>query len=521
MKNISSLIIVLLSLSLLAQTNSQVQINEFKQAKQLIKEQKYEQALKHLKTLETYNPENANYIYLIGKCYLNIPNFQTKAIPYLTRANKKISENYNSNIYNFEFAPIETTFLLAQAYYYDYKFNKSLELITNITESSTNEKDKKNLADFKKKCTNAIEISENPIKAISSELNKNVNSIFSETNPLINTENTLLIFTSDQENVGVNQVYCSKKVDGSWSKAEKLNNLVNGFGSITAVSISSDGNQLILVKNDNGNKDLYISHFNGDWSSIEKLSENINTKYSETSASFSPNGDQIFFVSDKPNGIGGKDIYVSKILPNGKWGKSVNLGPKINTPENEDGVLLHSDGYTLFFSSQGRNSLGGYDLFYSDFVSDTAWSEPFNMGYPLNTVYDETNFSISTDGKRVFFAKNSCDSISNTNIFSMILLSAPNRNAVVVKGYLRNKKGEIVFGEAVKLSERNSNKFLGLYSPNLQGQYTFILREGLKYFISLNDETIINVPKMFEVPTSSSFYEIGKPVIIDPITVVQ
>jgi len=143
------------------------------------------------------------------------------------------------------------------------------------------------------------------------------------------------------------------------------------------------------------------------------------------------------------------------------------------------------------------------------------------MGYPLNTVNDNINYFISKDLKRVYTSYKKKNSKTGTNIYKINLVSSLKRTSVVIKGFIRDTQGNIIKDEILNLRERKSNKFIGSYTPNAEGEYTFILNEGLKYFISLDDDTKIISPKMITVPVSASFYEIGKPVFVKTITVIQ
>jgi Tol biopolymer transport system component len=136
-----------------------------------------------------------------------------------------------------------------------------------------------------------------------------------------------------------------------------------------------------------------------------KLPQNINTSGWEPSASFSSDEKMLFFTSDREGGKGGTDIYSIKKLPNGEWALPQNLGEAINTPYDEDSPYLHPDGKTLYFSSNGHNTMGGFDIFTSKWDEETQkWSVPENVGYPINTPHDDLHFSWSADGRRVYFS---------------------------------------------------------------------------------------------------------------------
>lgn len=519
MKNILVLFGFIMSLSIVAQNTTVSSKDEFKTVKQLIKSDKYLEAVSHIENL-LIKHDNPNYNYLMGKCLLNIDERKQDALSYLIKANKKISKEYNK-AYNYTAAPTEAVFLLAKAYYNNYKFHKALALTSKFKKLEGAANENEDVISFEKKCINALKIYNNPIKIEAQKISNNVNTPLNDFKPLLNEDEDMLVFTSNIEDANVNNIYISRKTNGVWSKLEGISSNINSMGSVTAVALSAAGNQLVIRKNDDGVDNLYISRFNGEWSVPEKLNKNINSKYNETAASFSDNGDKLYFVSDRKGGFGGKDIYFSNIMPNGEWSIAQNIGETINTEYNEDDVFIHYGGYSIFFSSDRPASLGSYDLYFSDLLNENKWSKPQNMGYPLNTVNNNRNFYISKDLKRVYTSYKKKNSKTETDIYKINLLSSLKRTSVVIKGFIRDTQGNIVKNEVLNLRERKTNKFIGSYTPNAEGEYTFILSEGLKYFISLDNDTKVISPKMISVPVSASFYEIGKPVFVKTITVIQ
>lgn len=186
------------------------------------------------------------------------------------------------------------------------------------------------------------------------------------------------------------------------------------------------------------NCDLYFSRFEfGAWSDLRPLPEGINTPNAwESQPSISPNGDVLYFASDRSGGFGGLDIYQSVRLPGGKWGPVQNLGPAINTRNNEKSPFIHMDSESLYFASDGHPGLGGYDLFKSTLIDGgTAWSEPLNIGYPINTAGDEVGLSVTLDGTLAYFASNKINRANGWDIFFFELHEAVKpQDVVFVRG---------------------------------------------------------------------------------------
>ncbi|HEU4717358.1 MAG TPA: hypothetical protein VFU15_05985, partial [Bacteroidia bacterium] len=204
-------------------------------------------------------------------------------------------------------------------------------------------------------------------------------------------------------------VFMSFRNGNNWGEPEPLDSTVNGNGHDACIGISNDGSTLLIYKDEEGNGDIYTSQLNGFyWSAPVPLKGDVNTDSWEGSATFSTDMHTMYFSSDRPGGYGGRDIYVATLQPDGTWGNVKNMGPKINTPYDEDAPFLHPNGTTLIFSSQGHNSMGGYDIFRTDLtpVDSTFWepSDPVNVGYPINTAGDDKYFVLATDGKHGYYS---------------------------------------------------------------------------------------------------------------------
>jgi Tol biopolymer transport system component len=185
--------------------------------------------------------------------------------------------------------------------------------------------------------------------------------------------------------------------------------------------ISYDGNQLYFSRANKGYIDIYycILGSKNKWSTPKKLSPIINTKDNEKSAFMTQDGNSLYFVSDRLGGFGGYDIYVSERKSNGEWGQPRNLGPEVNSPYDEDFPYVLPDGVTLYFSSLGHNSMGGYDVFTSTLSENGKWSKSDNIGYPINTPFDDVSFSITADGKKGYYASGKLGGFGELDIYEI------------------------------------------------------------------------------------------------------
>lgn len=234
--------------------------------------------------------------------------------------------------------------------------------------------------------------------------------------PVITGDENQMIFTRRFKGSQNEDIYIARRT-GSWHDAKKLEGAVNGPEGEGTATITADGNTLICSycgdSRDNiGNCDLYYSNFqNGAWSKLKNLGTTINTKYYEAQPTLSSDGRVLFFVSDRPDGQGGLDIYSSIKDEKGVWSIPRNLGETINTSENEGSPFLHSNGQTLFFASKGHVGFGGYDLYATD-IENGKWQTPRNLGYPINDQWNQLSMCVSPDGKTGYFSKEEFDASS-------------------------------------------------------------------------------------------------------------
>ncbi|NJO00444.1 MAG: OmpA family protein [Bacteroidia bacterium] len=249
-----------------------------------------------------------------------------------------------------------------------------------------------------------------------------------------------MVFTSRRENttggkvdfsdnIFFEDIYISTYDNGQWSSPQNLP--INRKYHDAGAAVSSDGRELYLYHDDKKTKgDLYVSTYNpadDSWTKPKKLNDNVNSKYQETSLSLSADGTTIYFASDRPGGLGGLDIYMSKKDANGEWGPAANLGKPINTEYDDDAPFLTFDSKTFYFSSRGHNSMGGYDVFKSESVGTDQWGEPVNMGYPINGPDDDAHLVLTYDNKKGYYVSDAPDGYGYEDIYT---LSAPKETLV-------------------------------------------------------------------------------------------
>ena len=321
-----------------------------------------------------------------------------------------------------------------------------------------------------------------PHTAIIKNLGPQINSKYHEYVPLITGDGATMFFTSrrpkgigDLKDVAGNyfeDIYVSKKTGMNWTQPVNLGKPVNSNDHDACVSISNDGKRMLLyrpAKNFTGG-DIYESNFeNNTWSQPKVLDENINSKDgNESSACISRDGNFLIFSSNKSGGIGGKDLYMCRKLPNEKWSKPLNLGSTINTPYDEDAPFLTANDRNLYFSSKGHNTIGEYDIFKSQFdIENNTWSVPENLGYPLNNVSDDIFFVINSDESVGFYSSEKEEGFGGEDIYQVDLLYSENeihcRHAVLFED--GSEKTKTVRGK-VTVTDNITRQTTGIYFSN-------------------------------------------------------
>ncbi|HYW94383.1 MAG TPA: OmpA family protein [Bacteroidales bacterium] len=377
----------------------------FQDAEYFLMTEDYQEALSAYLRLNWADRQNANIAYRIGMCYLNIPGEKIKALPYLKLATQHISDRYTESTFNERQAPPQTLFLLGTAYQIDNQLEKAKQAFRKY-KTYLKVKDVYEI-DFVNRQIKACDIAARlmnepvPVKAqIADDIIPQNRSNFGAV--LSIDGNTIMYMTEEKF---YKAIWMVKKQHNTWTNPVNITPQVESDGDARPTSLSPDGTTLYLVRSSDFDADIYVSHFSqGTWSKMKKLGKPVNTKYYETHASISPDGNTLYFTSNRKDGLGGMDIYSSKRDKKGKWSDPVNLGPDINTPYNEATPFICQDGVTLFFSSQGHESMGGFDTYKSTKQPNGQWSEPVNIGYPLNTTDDNMFFYPVDNGKKALYA---------------------------------------------------------------------------------------------------------------------
>ena len=485
----------------------------------------YSNALDEYLQAYKYNNENAALNYRIGVCMLNTQN-KSAALKYLEKA-----ETINKNV-----SPL-LPYYLAKAQMLNLQFNSALGNFEKFQASKTIEAKTaaQEINRLKENCKNGKELTGNPIDVIIKPISE-INSEYPDYCPVITADGITMYFTSRREDAssgvidkadGFNyeDIYASKN-NGNWQSPKNIGSPINTKDHDATVALSPDGNNLITYRNG----DLYIcERKKGKWSAPTRIEGGINTDAIENSACFSYDGNTIFFIRGKqsdPKKSNG-DIYMSRKTKNG-WSQATKLPPNINTKYDEDGVFMLPDGKTLFFSSKGHNSMGGYDIFKTEWQSDGSWSNPVNLGYPVNTPDDEIYFVLSADGKTGYYSAAKPDGKGYTDIYEITFLPPQKKeeqpsnqtdtvktepekpvvvsNMTLLTGKITACASQQPLNATIEIYDNSTNSMIYTTEANTDdGGYIVSLPAGKNYNIAVKMENYMYHSENIQTPNNSGF----------------
>ncbi len=531
-----------ISFTLLGQPKYQIE-DQYKDANAYFYFEDFEEALAlYLKIYEHY-PNNSNIDYRIGLCYLNIPGQKHKAIGYLERAVQRVSRRYNENSSRELNAPLDAFFYLGNAYFINNQLDKAQKAYSDFQSQIRNER-RYNMDFFQHQLEaikNSRVMQRYPVNFLRSNLGPNFNNHLSNFNPVISGDGKTIAYTTKER--FYQAIYVVRKEGNSWGKPRNITLDLVVNGNCTTLSLSYSGDEIFLFKDDDHVGNIYVSNFRqGKWTPMVKLNSNINTDFYETHASISADGKALFFASNRAGGYGDLDIYVSYRSSGGDWGPAQNLGSNINSSFNENTPFITNDGNTLFFSSYWHNTIGGYDIFFSQKQSDGTWSKPINLGYPINTTDDNMFYQPIGDGSKGLMALFAEDSMGEMDIYEIEIFLPIYQKSIISISDLYEKKGELqkttliidtlkqpgtalldpIYEEHQKYLSSNKNYTLFYKGRpfSIKDQTTFLEKIDIKLKPSLPSEKVI-VTKPADIPISVATTEEIKEKIEEEISIPE
>lgn len=517
----------------------------------------FKEALKLLEAANRFNPNNADLNWMIAFSKFHINSASDESLKYFDKAYK-----LDPNVFP------ELTYFAGWAYHLQAKWDEAIKYYNlYLAYLETQSKTPANkLEDVNKKigeCGNGKALMAKPQRVFVDNLGSGVNSSFPDYSAFITADESELFFTSRRDNSTgkkmdpgsggyFEDLYLSHKDHGVWGLAQNLGQPINSEGHDATAGLSNDGTTLYIYQDNKSDAgDLYESTLKGTtWQKPEHMNKYINTKFHESTISESFDDKLIYFVSDKENGLGDRDIYVCKKDGKGNWTGTTNMGPLINTKYAEEGVFMHPDGVTMYFSSQGHGTMGGYDIFKSTLV-DGKWSEPVNLGWPINGPDDDVFFVVSGNGRRGYYSSAREGGYGDKDIYAITFLgeekpfllsnednliasvTAPVKtiqpappveiktpSLTILKGTITDAVTQEPLEATIELIDNTKNELIATFKSNsATGKYLVTLPDGRNYGIAVTRDPYLFHSENFDIPPTNGYQEVIKDVQLKKVVV--
>lgn len=500
-------------------------------------------AIPHYEAAQEINPNNDSLNYKLGLCYMH-SIYKRKALPCFEKA--------------YELNPLiarDIHYWLGRGYHLDENWDKAIyeyELFSRNLAGQEGMTKLIEVSKLKDECRNGKEFSSNPVRVWVDNMGPEVNSEYAEYAPFITADESAMIFTSRRPNTTggkidpedhrpFEDVYFAAKDSGRWQPAFNLGKPINTEDHDATAGMSADGQTLYLYQGKRKGGDILVTNMEGgQYQKPVPLDKNINTDYRESSACQSFDGKQLYFVSEKPGGLGGLDIYVAQYNEKkGKYEEAVNLGPTINSKYDEDAVFMHPDGVTMYFSSKGHSTIGGYDIFLTRLV-DGKWTRPKNVGWPINSADDDVFFVVSGSGRHGYYASEKPDGYGEKDLYRVTFLGPPKKpllnnednllasanlsatvsekvaepkvavrsNLALLKGVVLDEETGEPIRARVELVDNETNEVVStFYSDDKTGKYLIALPAGRDYGVAITVDNYLFHSENFVIPDSAGYKE--------------
>lgn len=477
----------------------------------------YLDAMKAYKKLLEQEPGNVDYHYKTGLCYLK------------TNIDKSLSVTYFEWVTKQPKFDNEVWYSLGQAYHYAYRFEDAIQAFNRYKLNAGNSnraKADKQIAE----CKTAEELISHPVNVSINSVSTNINSAYPDYYPLVSADESVLIFTTRRPDINAmhvemdgyysSDIFISQAVNGEWGKAKSIGELVNTRRDEEAVGINPSAGTLIIYIDNIKHEGtiLYSEKKRNTYSKPVNFPDNINNGF-QSSGDISADGNTLFFASERAGGYGGTDIYLVKKLPDGKWGVPQNAGSNINTPYNEDFPWFDSDSNALYFSSEGHNTMGDYDLFESVWLNTSAnnWSEARNLGFPINTPDDDRSISFTKDHHAAYISGVRPGGKGDIDIYRVVFNDVP--RLTIITGYVTASNNTKPVNAVITTINKKTKESLYFKPVQKTGHYVMALVPGT-YTLQIDCTGYATYEDNMTLYDLSSFRpEIAKNFILSPYVI--
>jgi hypothetical protein len=494
----------------------------------------YYTALPYYQELDSLYPNTDKYMYPLAICYLNSNYDEYRAIPYLEKC--AVSKNK---------LPQTLQYYLGKSYHLSHNFKAAVIHYEKYLSYLYHKPklNKSNIIDIERNiemCKTAILMQDTSTTNYTIvNLGGSVNSQYPDYAPVVTADEKEIIFTSSRPTTTggktdpfdghyYEDIYITYKTDTGWTVAQPISDSINSNNHDASVSLSNDGQKLIIYKyieTSNpltlGNGGLYYTQLNGKQWSLPLHLSGVNSAYYEPSGQLIKNDNYFIFSSNRPGGYGGLDLYISKKLRNGNWGIPINLGPQVNSPYDEDAPYLHPDEKTLYFSSNGHQTIGGYDIFYTTIQDSTFinWAQPTNIGLPINSAHDDLHFTISPNGKKIYFSTVRPNGYGDKDIYFAEIDNQEEKHVLVYIGQIKDSITNVPIEATLKVYNKRNYELIGIYKSNSEsGKYIMVFPEGGDYLIETEASNYKICNNSISTLDLNKYEEINKDISLCPTT---
>ncbi|WP_043023825.1 OmpA family protein [Fluviicola taffensis] len=399
------------------------------------------------------NPASSNYNYRRGFIYFEMSTDFVKAMPYLEKAVLKTDKKYDPFNTKELAAPVDAFFELGKCYHAAGNINKAEEFYNKFLESSIAKSNNVFFAKlYLEQCKVARTEFASPKNVYLKNIGSAVNTENPEFSPVISLDGSALYYTSRRKwangasdkgldsryNLYPEDIYVSyRDFDSTWMQPVKLE-FCDPLQNEATLAVSPDERRVYVYQDTKGNGDIFYSDFSTNkFQKVTHLDDKkINTNDWETHVTVSPDGQMLYFVSNRKGGMGGRDIYYCLKQKDSTWGNPVNAGPNINGPMDDESPFVSIDNGTLYFSSNGNKSMGGFDIFMSKLDSKGQWGPAMNLGSPINSTCDDLFYTTTTDGLTGYLTSIRVDGKGEKDIYEIKNNYLGVKNIAVFKGQI-------------------------------------------------------------------------------------
>ena len=518
----------------------------------------YKRAIPHYLIAQEINPDNAPLNLKLGICYLHSPE-KLKARQYLKKAYELDPE----------IDPINLHYLLGRSNHLHGDWEKAQEHYRTQKQKLTGREEytpeaAATLDRYIEQCENGKDLSGDPVRVWIDNLGPAINSKYPEYSPLISTDESLLILTARRpsgtgdhrdefDNLPFEDIWYSENEAGNWSELKNMGENINTKGHDATSGLSPDGKTLFVFEGTTrGGGDILVSRFKeGEWTKPDDLSKEVNSNYHESAAALSYDGRTLYFISDREGGQGGRDICTATWDPRKEeYNQVTNLGSVVNSPYDENGIYIHPDGRTIYFSSKGHNTMGGSDIFYSE-LKNGNWQKPVNIGYPVNSPDDDVFFIVAADGRTAYYSSIREGGYGEKDIYRITflgpkkqpLLSTEDKllastegavmatsaepkvevrtsNMTLLKGRILDEKTGQPVNATIELVDNETGGILAQFqNDNPKGKYLVTLPAGRNYGISVSAEDYLFHSENFNIPDTAVYKQYNRDIRLKKIEI--